>query len=156
MPSISGDISSWFWSPSIWLPPNITWENFKEPSVLNNTVIQPKDYAIFSDLWYPIPMAMAFMLMILRWVVERLVFRPVGKLLGLKDNRQIFPEENKGLEKALRISCNITTKEVTKVPRYTGFTIFQVACVKLTYLVTSTEIIIHHFLRVRQNWVNSI
>ena len=125
MPSISGDISSWFWSPSIWLPPNITWENFKEPSVLNNTVIQPQDYAIFSDLWYHIPMA--FMLMILRWVVERLVFRPVGKLLGLKDNRKIFPEENIALEKAFRRSCNITTKEVTKVSRDTGFTIFQVA-----------------------------
>ena len=125
MPSISGDISSWFWSPSIWLPPNITWENFKKPSMLNNTAIQPKDYAIFSDLWYPIPMA--FMLMILRWVVERLVFRPVGKLMGLKDNRKHFPEENMVLEKAFRRSYKVTSKEITKVSRDTGLTIIQVS-----------------------------
>ena len=41
MTKMAGDISSWFWNPDIWLPPNVDWDNFTEHKVLNNTVIEP-------------------------------------------------------------------------------------------------------------------
>ena len=118
------DISSWFWNPAIWLPPNVTWEHFEEASLLNNTVIEPEDYAKFSDLWYPIPMALV--MMVIRWVVEKFMFRPIGIRMGLKDNMRHLPSENVVLEKAFRISSKITSTEVTKLSRETGMTFIQV------------------------------
>jgi hypothetical protein len=124
MPTLADDISSWFWNPDIWLPPNVTWDNFKEPNVLNNTAIEPDNYAKFGDLWYPIPMALV--LMVLRRVLEKLIFRPVGIRMGLKDNIQPLPVENVVLEKAFGRSSKINTKEATKLAINTGMTYLQV------------------------------
>ena len=77
-----------FWSPSIWLPPNITWDSFtSEPG-----------YAQFYDLAYPFPLAI--ILIAVRLMVERGIFRPVGKYLGIKDTAYKAPEGNPVLESA--------------------------------------------------------
>ena len=94
---MAADISSWFWNPDIWLPPNVDWDNFTEHKVLNNTVIEPENYAKFSDLWYPIPMALV--VMVIRWVVENRIFRPIGIKMGIKDNRRKLPVKNDVLER---------------------------------------------------------
>jgi len=124
MGSLSNDISLWFWNPDIWLPPNITWSTFKEPKVLNDTVIEPENYAKFSDLWYPIPMALV--VMVIRWVVEKGIFKPVGIRMGLKDQRKQLPVANDVLEKEFRRSSKTTVKEVTQLALNTGMTILQV------------------------------
>lgn len=51
-----------FWSTSVWLPPNTTWADIApgaRPDV---------DHADYRDLWWPIPMAIA--LLIIRYCVE--------------------------------------------------------------------------------------
>lgn len=56
-------ISSTFWSTSVWLPPNTTWDDIapgSRPDV---------DHADYRDLWWPLPMAVA--LLIIRISVEK-------------------------------------------------------------------------------------
>jgi hypothetical protein len=56
------DLSAWFWTEHVWLPPNITWADVQP---------QPdsRKYTEFSDLWYPIPAA--FLIILLRALVMR-------------------------------------------------------------------------------------
>ena len=101
-----------FWSPAIWLPPNITWEQFDHN----------KDFAQFYDLKYPFPMAL--ILMLVRYLVERTVFRPLGKQLNLEDKRSKKPARNLILENAyqkkikdyrmLSIKTDLTERQVEK------------------------------------------
>ena len=60
------------WSEDIWLPPNVTWEFFQDDD----------NYAQFHHLLYPIPAAL--IVIVIRVMIERIIFRPLGKLLGLK------------------------------------------------------------------------
>ena len=66
-------LSQAFWSPSIWLPPNITWSHFHS---------RP-DYAQFHHLLLPFPLAL--LLILFRVLLERGVFRPLGSWLGIPD-----------------------------------------------------------------------
>ena len=68
-------ISSAFWSPYIWLPPNVTWEDFES---------RP-DSAKFNHLLIPIPLALG--LVLLRLVLEHRVFKPLGSWLGIPSKR---------------------------------------------------------------------
>ena len=120
----SAYLFSWFWNPDIWLPPNVTWDSFKEQKVLNNTVIEPENFAKFSDLWYPIPMALV--MIFIRRVVEKVIFRPVGIWMGLRDNRRKLPAENSVLEKTFRRSSRVDGKEILKLSKETGMTNIQV------------------------------
>ena len=64
-------LAATFWSPSIWLPPNITWSDFEG---------RP-DFAQFHHLLLPFPLAL--LLVLLRVLFERRVFRPLGSWLGV-------------------------------------------------------------------------
>ena len=64
-------LAATFWSPSIWLPPNITWADFEERS----------DFAQFHHLLVPFPLAL--ILVLLRLIFEQGVFRPLGSWLGI-------------------------------------------------------------------------
>ena len=66
--------------------------------------LPPKDgeFAQFSDLWYPIPMAV--MMMVLRLMVEKFLVRPLGCVWGLKETRRAYPRSNTVLENAFRKS----------------------------------------------------
>ena len=72
-------LSAWFWDDTFWLPPNVTWSSLKsrEPEVT---------YASFSDLAYPL--ALAWVILLVRKIVERFVFRPLGQKLGMKEQRK--------------------------------------------------------------------
>lgn len=84
------NISSTFWSPDIWLPPNTTWDDIA-PNSTNK-------YADYRHLLFPIPMA--FILLGIRYAIERYCFSPVGKWLGIKTNRSKKAQPNPILEKA--------------------------------------------------------
>lgn len=58
------NISDAFWSPHIWLPPNLTWEDFK-PNADNK-------YADHQHLIFPLPMALV--LLGIRYTLERYTF----------------------------------------------------------------------------------
>jgi hypothetical protein len=62
-----------FWSPAIWLPPNITWQDFEG---------RP-EAAQFHHLLLPFPLAL--LLILARLLLEHSVFRPLGRYLGIKD-----------------------------------------------------------------------
>ena len=104
--------SNYFWSPTIWLPPNITWEHFdSDPS-----------YAQFYDLAYPFPLALV--LIAARIIVERAIFKPLGHFLKIKDRTCRKPESNKVLESAydtrqkdyngLRKSTGMTERQIQR------------------------------------------
>lgn len=59
--NILRNISATFWSPDIWLPPNITWEDIS-PNADNK-------YANYQHLIFPLPMA--FVLLGIRYTLER-------------------------------------------------------------------------------------
>jgi len=82
-----------FWDESIWLPPNITWKD-----------VEPRDglYTNFYDLWYPLPIA-AF-IVVLRSMVERHLFKPLGLSLGIKDSKHVSPAPHPVLEREFNAS----------------------------------------------------
>ena len=86
--SILASVSESFWSPAIWLPPNITWDSFDSNP----------GYAQFYDLAYPFPLAI--ILIAIRFMVERGIFRPLGKSLNIKDTTYRQPKANPVLESA--------------------------------------------------------
>ena len=79
---------SFVWSSHIWLPPNVTWESFQDK----------QEYAKFSDLLIPLPLA--FLLILLRSLLDLSLFRPVGRLLGINGKPRRMPSQNLILESA--------------------------------------------------------
>jgi len=113
----------WFWDPDIWLPPNVTWESFDTTQVVKEAVIQPGQFARFGDLWYPIPLAVV--VMAVRHVVERFLFKPLGVKLGLKDRARRGPVDQPVLEKAFN-TFGRGSIDSSKLARDTGMTVIQV------------------------------
>lgn len=91
-----------FWSPDIWLPPNITWADL-EP----NDKIQ---YADYRHLWYPFPMAA--LMLIFRYFVEKYWFTPLALSIGIKSSRPKKAPPNDILEKAYQHNNKMTHKIV--------------------------------------------
>ena len=75
-----GSLSQWFWDHEFWLPPNVTWEDVNTKSSTRGIT-----YAEFSHLAYPL--AIGLMLCVVRMGVEGLLFRPLGRLIGIKHHR---------------------------------------------------------------------
>lgn len=63
----------WLWSEAVWCPPNLRWSDFKS------------DSAQINDLYYSLLTAGA--LIILRYVSEKLFFKPLGRIVCI--GRQI-------------------------------------------------------------------
>jgi len=101
--NVRAQFSNWFWSPSIWLPPNMTWSELEPGS---NGV----KYTRFSDLWYPIPAAA--LIILLRILCERYWFKPMGLSLGLKASKHKKPPTNDILEKEYQL---LRSKKITKI-----------------------------------------
>ncbi|OXU26390.1 hypothetical protein TSAR_013424 [Trichomalopsis sarcophagae] len=89
---IARNISSAFWSPQIWLPPNISWADI-EPTPENR-------FADYRHLLYPLPMALV--LLVMRYALERgrFCFAPFGRSLGIKTSRSKKAAPNPILDKA--------------------------------------------------------
>ena len=103
MNTFAKDVFSSFWSSSIWLPPNVTWETIEQQKVENNG--ENENYAEFSDLMHSFPLAVIMMLV--RLLMEKLVFRPLGLRLGLKDTERSLPAANVVLEDAFKKSTTV-------------------------------------------------
>ncbi|KYN31831.1 LAG1 longevity assurance like protein 5, partial [Trachymyrmex septentrionalis] len=113
------NISATFWSPHIWLPPNITWEDIN-PNADNK-------YANYQHLIYPLPMAIVLLgirytlesylkvlylstnneydsrpiqLNIRKVIQSKYWFAPFGKSLSIKNTRSKKAVSNEILEKA--------------------------------------------------------
>ena len=109
MESLGSHLSMWFWNPDIWLPPNVDWNTFKEEKIINSTiVIKPENFANFSDLWYPLPIAFCFI--IARVLVEKYVLKPLGERLGIQDKPRRQPRPNSSLENFFKKSRSDQTK----------------------------------------------
>ena len=108
MTEFAKDVFSLFWSSSIWLPPNVTWETIEQQKVENNG--ENENYAEFSDLMYSFPLAL--LMMMVRLLMEKLVFRPLGLRLGLKDTERSLPVANVVLEDAFKKSAVVKGAEM--------------------------------------------
>ncbi|XP_045490395.1 ceramide synthase 5 [Pieris rapae] len=83
-----------FWSEYVWLPPNTTWSDIAPG---------PEKLVIYTDhrhVFFPIPLALVFIS--LRYVLDRILYAPFGKYLGIKDIRPRRAPENPKLEAAYR------------------------------------------------------
>ncbi|XP_023341201.1 ceramide synthase 6, partial [Eurytemora carolleeae] len=124
MGSYMQDMAQWFWDPDVWLPPNVTWDSFNQPKQVNDSLLEPQDFAKFSDLWFPLPLAI--LVIILRSLVEKKIFKPVGIRLGLKDHQRVYPPENKTLEHAYRSFSTISKDQALELAGTTGLSYIQV------------------------------
>ena len=91
-------LSQWFWDEGLWLPPNVTW---KELDIWVESTNE-YNYGKFTYLWYPIPAAL--LLIVIRTLVEKKLFRPFGIALGLRPRPRRRPATNDVLETAFRLS----------------------------------------------------
>ena len=108
-------ISEWFWNEDIWLPPGYNWNSFKTVQLTNssNVRVEPTQFAQFGDLLYPIPFSM--ILIFLRFLVTKHVFRPMATMLGLRSRlQQCPPSENALLESAYRSSKSALSQQDLK------------------------------------------
>lgn len=92
-----------FWDKDIWLPPNVTWADFK-----------PNDKYVYCDhrhLLYPFPMALVMLL--LRFAFEKYWLAPIGISLGIKYKRAKKAPPNDILEKAHQSKEKLKHKQIT-------------------------------------------
>ncbi|CAH2207487.1 jg26265, partial [Pararge aegeria aegeria] len=81
-----------FWDEDVWLPPNTTWDDIA-PGPDKEVV-----YADYRHLLYPIPLALV--LIVLRQTLEKYIYAPFGKSLGIKNTRPKKAPNNPKLESA--------------------------------------------------------
>ncbi|XP_078484247.1 transcription factor protein [Ciona intestinalis] len=80
---------AWFWNERFWLPHNTTWAD------LRNT--EDATYAQATDLWVMIPYSIV--LYVIRFIIERLIARPLGRKLNISDVPNRPPSSNAVLDK---------------------------------------------------------
>jgi len=107
----------------------VTWESFQETpqdSNLNseNLPTQNGEFAQFTDLWYPIPIAV--ILMLIRFLVEKFIFKPIGLKVGMKDHKRLYPRSNTVLEAAFRKSNSPSHQIVKDLSQQTKLTELEV------------------------------
>lgn len=108
-PSLFLQASTWFWNPSIWLLPNVTWSDLKSPENPQNDPDHPLiRYPQLSALWNVIPVTA--LIIILRLLCEKFVFRRLGLHLGLKPLRRV--PTNNVLEEAFQL---VAAKKMPKI-----------------------------------------
>lgn len=98
-----------FWNEDVWLPPNTTWADL-EPGP-----DKPVEYTDHRHLMYPIPLA--FVLIVLRQVLEKYWFAPLGQKLGVKNTRPKKAPSNPKLEAAYQASSKIKHKQICSLAK---------------------------------------
>ncbi|XP_017777253.1 PREDICTED: ceramide synthase 6 [Nicrophorus vespilloides] len=93
-----------FWNEDIWLPPNVTWADIAPGS---STEVHHADYRhlIF-------PLALALVILVIRYIFEKYWFAPVGVSLGIKCNRPKKAPTNPVLEKAYTSHKHLKYKQI--------------------------------------------
>lgn len=97
-------VSDSFWNEDIWLPPNTSWADIAPGS---RPDIHHADY---THLYWPLPMA-GFMLL-LRYLLEKYWFGPIGVSLGIKNARPKKAPASPVLEKAYLTSKRLKHKQL--------------------------------------------
>ncbi|XP_053617765.1 ceramide synthase 2-like [Plodia interpunctella] len=87
-----------FWSEKVWLPPNTTWDDIA-PGPEKAVV-----YADSNHVFFPIPLALVFITV--RYLLEKHVFAPLGRSLGIKETRARKTPSYPKLEAAYQKSAN--------------------------------------------------
>ncbi|XP_014211823.1 ceramide synthase 6 [Copidosoma floridanum] len=112
---LARNFSQIFWSPDVWLPPNVTWDNIA-PTPENR-------FADYRHLVYPIPMALV--VLVLRYALERFCFSPFGRYIGIKSNSSKKAPPNAILDKAYN-GKKIKQKQITALAKQLDWTERQV------------------------------
>lgn len=77
----------WFWSEAIWCPPGLKWSDFRP------------DSAQFNDLYYSL--LTAGVMLIIRYITETILFRPMGRCLcNRSDRNETVGFNNKNIKTA--------------------------------------------------------
>ena len=126
MASVVSSLSQWFWSDHVWLPPGYSWSSFNSAQLTNNqtVIIQPGDFAKFSDLLYPLPLALCVILV--RLVLQRTLLRPLATRLGLKSRRRPYHQHNDKLEAAFRRSSSLSRTDLGQLSTECGLSPIEV------------------------------
>lgn len=69
---------------------------------------------------------MAVMMMVLRWIVEKYIFRPIGLRVGMRDSRRSYPKSNPVLEASFRKSPHPSHDVVKSLSEDTKLTVMEV------------------------------
>ena len=105
-----------------------TWEHFDVPPLYEplDSVTILTFFSNFSYLWYPIPAAI--LLIAVRTVFEKWVFRPLGTALGLRPTPHRRPPTNDVIEAEFRASEKGVLKEevALRLAQQTGLSERQV------------------------------
>lgn len=105
-----------FWSAEFWLPPGVEWSNFTS------------SYGKPMDLLYPIPIALGMML--LRIVVEKVIFKQIGLGLSVPSLRHPKPGHNQDLETTYQGGAKLSRTELAALSTKTGMSSFQVTIIR--------------------------
>ncbi|XP_021951638.1 ceramide synthase 2 [Folsomia candida] len=88
-----GQFLDWFWNPEFWLPPGMKWTDLRSTDEIS--------YPDPADVYYTV--LYALVLIAIRYLVERLIFNPLGQSFGLKAHSALSaPEDNPILETAYK------------------------------------------------------
>ena len=82
-------VSEIIWHERFWLLPNLTWADMEK--------FNSKSYASSYYLWYPLPMAVTFLL--LRSIFVKYIFCPMGVTMGMRPGPRKRAPPNESLEK---------------------------------------------------------
>ncbi|XP_055706310.1 ceramide synthase 6 [Phlebotomus papatasi] len=107
--NIVRNICDTFWSPGIWLPPNVTWADIApgaRPDV---------NYADYTHLIYGLPLALV--VLSIRYTLERFWLAPIGKSLGIKSSRPKRAANIPDLEEAYSQCSRIKHKTVVTLSK---------------------------------------
>ncbi|XP_060550778.1 ceramide synthase 3 isoform X1 [Pantherophis guttatus] len=108
---------SWFWWENIWMPANCTWADLED----HNGYIFPKPRQLFATIPY------AFVMLVIRFFVERYMALPLADYLGIKDVRRIKPQDNPTLENFFRQRTKKPSQsETRKLAKKCNWTVHQV------------------------------
>ena len=92
---------------------------------LYSKVIKPQHFARFSDLWYSLPLGLC--LIVIRFIVEKMLVKPIGCSLGLSDKPRRQPKENKVLESYFKSKSKLSTRDASSLSRQCGLSEIQVS-----------------------------
>ncbi|XP_065414198.1 ceramide synthase 3 isoform X7 [Chrysemys picta bellii] len=143
-------LNSWFWWESLWIPANCTWADLED----HDGIVFPKPYQLYATIPY------AFVMLMVRFVIERYIAIPLAKALGIKNVTRVKPQPNAVLEnyfrkctkhpsqseiQGLAKKCNWTVRLVEKWFRRrrnlelpTMLRKFQEACWRFSFYLTSS------------------
>ncbi|TRY74822.1 hypothetical protein TCAL_04534 [Tigriopus californicus] len=105
------------WDDEFWLPPNVTWSDLEGT---RNGI----NFRKISDLWYPL--FGAGVILVLRFVIEQKLARPIGIGMGMKANTRRPPRPNPILEKVYEKTSKPEGRQVDALAKQTDLSTREV------------------------------